>query len=281
MEASAKEIISTVGPEQGRRYHAVGKVGTSMLADTALVKEQAWSQNDVAQVRAFLLEAAKVADPTLFENFWEHMLLSSIYARRLAEQLNLSDLDHFEAEGIMLLHDLGRLVASSGYFRNDRLAEALFRRIGVRPDVAEKLPPIDKILGIGGGPITSIDQLTPSQRVTQVADNLGRKKNGKMMTLEDLQSTSLSNRYQGTWPSEVRALRQLTEPGEGAQTIKKQADNLINDEIAWMKDEVDFDTLRSHVLKESQEPQHQQWIRQAITNHQQAAHEASADEQMT
>src|SRR4051794_15704293 len=100
------------------------------LRGTALVdRTRSFGPGDVTQLLAFLERAA----PPDHDNYrvHAHLRLVGTFARKLAVRVGL---DTFLHECAGLLHDCGRFLTHR-YYRNDLLADLLFKKIGLRSDL--------------------------------------------------------------------------------------------------------------------------------------------------
>lgn len=246
-----------------RRDLIVG-VAREYFSGTALVEDKPWTSEDVHQVKEFLRIAAPFAHPRIFPSYWEHLIIASLYARKIAEKVSGLNLDQNEAEALQLLHDVGRLAIAHRYLRNDVVEQSIFTRAGVRKKLLEKLPSIPSIIGVKVPFVSSkvyhdLEDVSLAQRVFDVADNIGKRSSGG--ELFDIQTmlaydTAQPARYTGeTWPTERAGKKALTEGGKQQFAI-----GLLLEEVRWLRDKhnVHFEQLREEVAKELQKPQHQE-----------------------
>lgn len=169
----------------------------------------------------------------------------------------------YESEVLNLFHDAGRLVVPHHYYRNDRIARLFFRKTCFRPEVTEKLPPIERILGLSNPAVHSYEDLSPAQRINHIADNLGRfTSSGELITVEEVMQLNSGRRYvEPLWPSERAALKNLNREG-----FEEWANRLVIDEVHWLqkKQHLDFTRIREHVWDEYTNSEHQQWLADVI-----------------
>lgn len=136
---------------------------------------------------------------------WEHLQLTGIAARVIAEKLQaavknvtsneverIKSLNPDEMEALGLLHDLGRLVTHDMY-RSDVVSDMLFKRLGIREDLKMKLHSIDFFYGRWKGTenkMTFVDdssQISIEQRIMKMADTLGKRvrTSGEVRTVDN------------------------------------------------------------------------------------------------
>ena len=249
----SKEIIEREGQDANLRYPLVIQTGQKIFDDTALTLNRPWSERDVLATRQFLVEVAPFAHPKVNPSYWEHLVISSIYSRKIAEKAGRDDFNPYESETLLLLHDLGRVVVPHRYLRTDFIEHRLFERIGIRTDLEQKLPSMNRILGLSNPDQTfqSIDDIPQLQILTQLPDNIGKKgSEGNLINVKSLADyvSSQLGKYTGeVWPSENRGKYALNEEGKQAKAIE-----LLLDEIRWAEREyrIDFDQLREEVTQE-------------------------------
>lgn len=256
----AKEIRTMEGPDAQRRYELISQTVKERLKKTALLKEKPFSRGDIEGIKETLIAVAPFSQPRVFPNYWDHLLLASIYAHKLAEKTGLKDIQPLEAQALGFLHDLGRLVIPHRYLRTNLVENRLAQRIGIRKSLWEKQSPVPQIIGRGRA-IKDLEDLTPPQRLMDVADNLSKMNpDGTLFDIEEMKAydTSQPRRYgqQIVWPSEKWGIEAL-EYGK-----QKFATDLALAEIAWLENEfnVDFAKLRKQVWEDFKKPQNQQWL---------------------
>lgn len=215
-------------------------VAQAYLPETPLVQDREWKEQDIDTIKKFFVDAAPYAHPRVYPNYWEHLLLSSIYSRVFSAQRSDANISPIEAEAIGLLHDLGRLIVPHRYYRNDIVENLIFRDLGTRNEFLSKIPPMSRILG-RTNPVGGIGDLSDAQRIIDVGDNLGKRKpDGSFFGIEDITPYAIrqSERYRNAiFPSERWGIHQLDEGGRQLFSNK-----LLQDEIDWMKSRgVDFD----------------------------------------
>jgi FMN phosphatase YigB (HAD superfamily) len=249
-----------------RREDAIIGKTKDMLVGTALVdSSKEWKQNDVDAVREMLISVAPFADPKIRPAFWRSTLLASIYQRKIAEKAQIDDLQPKEAESIGLIHDVGKLI-SPRYFVAELVQDKWAADTGIRRDIMEKIHDVPGVLGVNAEPIFDLEETSVSQRIHDVADNLGKlNADGTLFDVNQLEeyATGQSKRYGGNalWPSEQQALLALTEDGKQSLSI-----HLTLAEIAFLQRTygIDFYQLREEVMEEYQQPENQEWLARAM-----------------
>lgn len=259
--ASIERTTTIEGQDAQKRYNLIVHNAREHLGQTALVENRAWTQKDVEKARAFLVASAPFAHPKVNPGYWEHITLASLYAYKLAEHTDLQELNPYEAQTLLLLHDVGRLISPHRYLRNDLVAHRLMQKVGTHPKTLEKLEPMRGLLGLPGqNPVNALEDLTVSQRIIMIADNLGKKdKDGNLFDIKTMKSYDMAQptRYTaGVWPSENAGKERLV---AGRQRI---ATDLLLAQIDWIIQEysVDFNKLREEVAEEFNRPQNQKFL---------------------
>ncbi len=178
-----------------------------------------------ADARRFLGEAGRRLQPPIQvgAGWWEHTLIAAELGRRIDP----------DAELALVMHDSGRLV-NPAYLRNDFLGERLMERLGLGYLISQ-LASLRKLLNRGGAlsinkkqlglfhqgvPVEQIltepqlviaedyfRGLTPIQRITNLADNLGKRTaEGKLFSLSEfldyLRSQETRYGQKSVWSSE-------------------------------------------------------------------------------
>lgn len=262
MREKVSSVLKSEGGEQQKRFTAILVLAKSEsvkggIQDTALVQDRPFDSSDVTQVRLFLTSAAPYTGKKLFPNYWEHILLTSVYAKILAERVGA--IDPYQSEVVGLLHDVGRLVVPHRYGRNDAVGKVFLTRAHVRLGIVDSIAPLDRILGMQRS-IRGVEDLTLEQRINHIADNLGRRDaNGVLLTVEGILQLSSGRRYTNPiWPSEKNALDYLNREGR-----EEWANQLVCNEALYfmIQNGVDFDEVKEAVDAEFNKADNQEWLR--------------------
>lgn len=262
METSKQPELTIEGADAQRRYELILYHAQECLRGTALVLEKEWTPDDISQTRQLFLASAPFAHPQILPSYWEHIILSSIYGRKLSQLTNHPDLNPYEAECLLLINDLGRLVAPHRYLRNDLIAQRLSQKLGIRKSFLQKFPSMFKLLDLEPRPYRTLADMPEVQRITFVADNIGKKDSEeKLFNVKSIVSWSVAQprRYipDSPFPSEKRGLKALVEEG------KQQLDiELLLQAIQNLAENygIDFDQLREEVAKEFSQPENQAFL---------------------
>ncbi len=259
---SDKELQQTKGIDAQLRYNLIVHLGHEHLNGTALVSEKSWEKDDVKKAKEFMLACAPFAHPKILPSYWEHIIIASIYGRKLAEQVNSPDLNPHEAEALLLLNDTGRLVVPNHYLRNDLVGNRLAQQIGIRSEFMQKLPSMFRILGIGPNPFHTLEDVPEVQRITDIADTIGKKvADGQLFDVKsmDTYNQTLVTRYAPTspWPTENRGRQALVD-----NSRQEFVFSLVLEEIAWLKNKynVDINSIREEVKEEFDSPENQAFL---------------------
>ena len=256
-----RELIQAEGGDANLRYSHIASAGQEYFEGTALTSDKPWSREDVLRTRQFLEASAPFAHPKLLPSYWEHLVIASLYSRILAEKVPCDDLNPNEAESLLLLHDVGRLVAPHRYLRNDYIANIIYRKIGIRSAFLKKMPSMNDILGLSPQAFRVLEDVQEVQRITTISDNIGKKSfDGMLFDVNSMVNYDLSHqaRYpEGVWPSEKRGLNAMTEEGK-----QRFALELLLEEIEWLKRKygIDFDFLRFEAAQEFEKPDNQNYL---------------------
>lgn len=249
-----------------KREQAIISNTKDRLANTSFVDAtKPWEQSDVNAARELLVSVAPFADPKIRPAFWRSTLLASIYQRKIAEKVQSEDLPPKEAESIGLIHDVGKLISPRD-FVSELVQDKWAKDTGIRRDIMEKIHDVPAVLGVNAEPIFDIEDTSVTQRIHDVADNLGKlNADGTLFDVNQLQAyaTGQPGRYGGNalWPSEQQALLALTEDGKQKLSI-----DLALAEISFLQTTygIDFDQLRGDVMEEYQRPENQEWLNRVM-----------------
>lgn len=241
-----------------QRTPDVVNVGKKHFADTALVTDVPWNIRVDDKIRQFCVEVAPLTPNTLIQDFWEHQLLTSIYARRIASIVGMSEISPLKASANGFLHDAGRIVIPHRYFVNDIVGNIIYHGIGFRQSFLKDMSPLDRILGFYN-PVKDLEDLTLPQMINHVSDGLGRRgPRGDLATVYDLKETKPSRKYMGgIWSTEDQALALARESGR-----EEWESHLRTEEVNYFHSKfgIDFEALREQIRAELEDPWNQQWL---------------------
>jgi len=238
------------------------------LSATALVENRPFTEVDIETIRDSYLEVAPFAYNRVYPSYWEHCLYSSLFARKIAEQVKSDQLDPLEAEALAFIGDDGSIAVPHRYARKNIVNDIFDKEIGIKEELLEKQPPVLGILGlrvvgINKQEVHSLDDLSLPQIIMDVADNLGKiNADGKPKTIQEAieYARNQPQTYNGgVFPSERAGLRALTEKGKQQFAI-----NLLEEEINYLKDKfgVDISTITGLAYEEYMSYQNQQWLQE-------------------
>ena len=239
------------------RYHRLKSLAGEILGQ---------SQNPSA-ARRLLAEGAKVTNPSVWASFWEHTLICPVLGRKLAEESAGYGIliNPQETEVGLWVHELGRLVVSGAFYRNDLIDYSILRDFMPRKFL-DNLPSTENLMKVAKTSNLDDEQLsfktgltpqqtemaldyfngmTPNQRIVNLADNLGKRGPNGLFTLESFISylESQEQRYvpqepkRDEWPSISWAkARRRAGAVLQAYTVKKT--------VEWLRETgVDFDSI--------------------------------------
>jgi broad specificity phosphatase PhoE len=180
------------------QYKKLETLGKKLFAGQKLTQETI-GKEQVELAEKFLSQGAKETNPEVLASYWEHVLLSPELGKRIAEKMGSEPAVNPNAvEFLLFLHDIGRLLSPSEYFRNDLIGDRLLLATGLSKDLIADLPPLGRISVLADEEEFTNEQLnfsesltkdqeetiqkyflslTPTQRIINLADNLG-KRNG-------------------------------------------------------------------------------------------------------
>lgn len=264
LNQAEKEVLHEEGIDAQRRYNLIVSAARDCFRGTALTEEIPWTKGDVITTKEFLIKIAQYAHPKVFPNYFEHLIVTMAYAKKIAQQTG--ELDPHEAQSLALLHDVGRLIAPHRYLRNDLVGDLILRKAGLRREFLQKFPPLLEILGVRGH-LESLDDMTKVQRITDLIDNMGKRE--ATGELRDIPSfigyTSIQPALYSAegkiWPSERRGLKALADAPEG-EGKRNLANELLVSEIRWLWKTygINFDRLRAAVNQELEKPEYQEFL---------------------
>lgn len=238
------------------RCPVIAEAGKKHFANTPLVTNAPWNPSVDQKIRQFYIDVAPLTPETLLPNFWEHELLVSIYARRLAALIALAVVSPLKAQANGFLHDLGRVVIPHRYFVNDLVGNILFGSIGFRRDFQLDMYPSDRSLGFYN-PLKYLKDLTLPQMINHVADGLGRRNpKGELVKVSNLLQAGSARAYPGgVWETEDQALALATKREAWENRLRIKEVNNFRSKFG-----IDFETLREAVWAEFQDDRNQQWL---------------------
>ena len=203
---SLESLKVTESPEVIARYEAIKKLGQDIFKNGETEEADLVTQKDVYLAEEFLAKSAKETNPPVWASYWEHVLLAPELGRRVAEEAVSKgiDVNPSNSEFLLWLHDVG-VEVTPRYLRKDFLCDQILIRAGIPREVldglsstyrlmveAEKLQLTDSQLRLeeelNVGQKSLVDEyfksLSPTQRITNLADNLGKRDENGLFTLE-------------------------------------------------------------------------------------------------
>ena len=232
VESEPIRIKVTETPEATGAYNWLKIRGKEMFAKSGLVREGKVLCSDMDLVRRLFKEAAAELNPSVWGQYWEHVILAPALGRRIAEaSKNKLKIDPNSIELALWFHDLGIMVTPQ-YNRKDKVGDRLLQEIGVSK-LIELLSSTHKLMAAAEGLGLTKEQislkadltpeqmakvekyfqgLTPAQRITNLADNMGKiDENGGLFTMAAFKKylATQETRYDQTskWPSVDWAIR--------------------------------------------------------------------------
>ncbi len=190
-------------------YEELKSFGKQFFSENPL-GEGPYTPADSDSVKKFLGEATHRANPNVRASYWEHILIAPELGKRVAEKLKDKGLkiDPYEIEIALLLHDDGREV-DTGFLINDFIGARLNKEIGIPKRIIDDMTSLQRFLEVAGKleleesqldlqtPLSKdqeeilqqyFDSLTVNQRITNLADNLGKRDSDGIFTLDGLKN---------------------------------------------------------------------------------------------
>ncbi len=163
------------------------------------------SGGDPVAAENLMSKAAEACAPTVWREYWEHVLIAPQLGGALAESAahNGINVDPNLVEYLLHVHDIGRMV-NNAYLHNDDVTTRILKHGGMPSEALDELPSTRALMQhaqgigfsedqlkmqaeIGPNQQEQVDQyhelLTPTQRIVNIADNLGKRMGGHLFTM--------------------------------------------------------------------------------------------------
>ncbi|MFA6007143.1 MAG: histidine phosphatase family protein [Candidatus Shapirobacteria bacterium] len=211
------------------RYQKLKSIGQEVLASGSFILTDHTTESDANLGKKILTEGIHETNPPLWASYFEHIIIAPEYGKKIASSAADCGLDvnPYEIEFLLHLHDVGRLVTSSAYLRNDYIGNRLLVEFGIPRPLLRNLPSNEKLMSTAETMNLDHEQLTfqsplneeqkkiaseyfegmsPTTRIINFADNLGKrdKKNGLFnaeIFLSYLKSQESRYDQSSLWPS--------------------------------------------------------------------------------
>lgn len=238
------------------RYDKLKSVGKEILKNSSFFSTGHITESDAKLGEKILIEGLRQINPPLWDSFLEHMSI----APKLGKTIALSavkkgqEINPFEIEFLLYLHDIGRLVTPSAYLRHDFIGNRLLTEFGISKSLQDKLPSTEKLMATAETlnltpkqlrfqePLAKeqieisanyFNEMCPTTRIINLADNLGKKDKNGLFTLKSfityIKSQECRYDQQSDWPSIKWALpRRQAGAVLGVYTIQNTVDWLTN-----------------------------------------------------
>lgn len=205
-------------PAAVKRYMLLKGLGKKMFADSHVVRTGEINEDDILGARRFLAEAITATNPPVWASWFEHVFISQELGRRIGDPMTQFSL---------LLHETGRLVSSAAYLRNDFINRRLLTEFGIPKEIINEFFPIERFLQVSGElelsdeqltwkegltdgqkakAVVFFESLTDRQRITNLADNLGKRNEKGLFDIQGffqyLQTQEQRYKGESPWPSE-------------------------------------------------------------------------------
>lgn len=185
-------------PQAHSRYERLKMLGKKILGNSETVRAGTIADEDVNRAKQFIAQGTKETNPLVRASYWEHILIAPEFGTKIARQAFEKGLAVNPAEVAFLLwmHDIGRLVAPGDYLRTDFIGDRILVASGVPRKILKELPSVGVLMEKAEAleldeeqlrfrkPLTTdqeqiaktyFDSLTPTQRIINFADNLGKR----------------------------------------------------------------------------------------------------------
>lgn len=260
------ELVSSREQEY-RAYKDIAPLAQELLWSTPLYSENvSWESEHVESIRTFLVTAAPLVNPKLRLDFWESTLAASLYAKHMAQDLPSASVNSNEAEGLNLLHDLGRYFAPDQYYRNDLMLDAFSRKVGFRKDEISKLPSIKQMLELD-----SFAQMPTLTRILLVSDWLGKKNSqGNLVypheIIERSDQSFKQYGYLAIWPSSISGVKLAISSPYRNEPFEESLKLLSEHGL-------DIENVRRKVADDLDLPVNQEWLTAAKASFESGLHQ--------
>jgi len=196
----------TESPESIARYEAIKELGQDIFKNGETGKADLVTQKDVYLAKEFLAKSAEETNPPVWASYWEHVILAPELGRRVSKESadNGIAVNPDEVEFLLWLHDVG-VEVTPRYLRKDFIGDQILIKAGIPREILEGLSSTHRLmveaekLQLTDSQIRLeeeldveqkrkvdyyFDSLSPTQRITNLADNLGKRDEDGLFTLE-------------------------------------------------------------------------------------------------
>ena len=228
MANQPKTKIIEESPEVVAKYERLKTLGREYFAAAHIVKGESIGDNGVALVRRFVSRAITETKPEVWASYFDHIIIAPELGKRIATAAQAKDknIDVALIEFLLWLHDIGRLVTPSAYFRNDLIDYRLLKEFGIPESIISQLPSLENLLETAREMTLSPDQITfkeplnesqkiiaqkyfdsqsAVQKIINLADNLGKRSAKGLFDLKDFLEylKTQEDRYEplSQWPT--------------------------------------------------------------------------------
>jgi broad specificity phosphatase PhoE len=235
-----------------KKYNALKNLSKNIFAGTHF-DHNLISTAYVEKAKRFITKGAKIVNPEVFASYWEHIFIAPELGRRIAgkakDKLNINPA---EIEMLLWLHDVGRLITPSAYFRNDLIGNRLLLEAGLPKEMVNELPSTGKLLVLADeiqltqGQLSFdeaftpeqeemlesyFESLTPTQRIINLADNLGKRDKDGIFTSDKFLTYLKTQETRYASDSPWASIHWATERRSESAVISYR---LVEKTIAWL-----------------------------------------------
>lgn len=261
-------------------FEALKRLGLNLFSLNENIKKGIVTKKEVKLAEDFIAKSAFLLNPEVKASYWEHILISVKLGRFITEPLREKfSLNSEKVAFIMYFHDIGRINMPGSFFKNDIEAEKLFKETGLSIIMKDSLASTGKLLikaeeldltseqidfkkALNSEQKKLADQyfasLSPLQRVTNFADNLGKRDLSYLFDMEILKEylRTLDDRYSKEMVEKNKENEDASIRWATSDQKRKKASVLqvyvLEETIKWLKKYgVDYDEIRTKLLNYS------------------------------
>lgn len=251
------------------RYHRLKTLGIRQFKNSPFIETGIVSEDSVLRATELFKIATPELNPPVRASFWEHILIAPELGKQIAHSIKDKNLVNPQSVELALwLHEIGRLVTPGAYFRNDLIDRRLLVEFGLpRSFIDQDTFSLGSLLDWGAklklnenqltfaSPFDPVqkalaqkyfDLLTPTQRIVNLADNLGKRDSNGLFApssfFDYLKTQEKRLTPQSPWPSEQYAIT-----NRRASAVLQKF--VIEKTFEWLTDlGVDYTQIRNDLL---------------------------------
>lgn len=230
------------------RYNNIVAVAKPFTDNSPFPEASKAEKRHVGMMFQLLREVAPYAHPDVLLSWWEHTYAASAMVVELSQALQEKGIDtNPYANGVTIVgHDWGRLVIPVRQYVNDWVNRRLQKDIGIPPSYGDRMIPTKAILTAG----IPFEQLTVEQRITNLADNLG-KRTAEGTLFDETTCFKYLDEEEHRYPDTSHALwnleKQFIEHRSTAIAYQKE---ILHKTLDWLRGlGINYEDIRENVRK--------------------------------